>query len=137
MKLHTRILIGLLIGVALGSAAKLANASWLEQSILAVEPVGTAFIRLITMVMVPLVIASLFVGIAGLGDVRRLGRLGGKTLGYFLGSTLLAAIVGVLVASMLRVGELDASARATLLAPFQGANASQLSGEPPTLVQTL
>src|SRR5262245_50682344 len=137
MKLHTRILIGLLIGIALGSAAKLADASWLEKSILVVEPVGTAFIRLITMVMVPLVIASLFVGIAALGDVRRLGRIGSKTLGYFLGSTLLAATVGVRVAKLLWVGELYAAARAALIAPFQGSGAEQLTAQPPTLVQTL
>ena len=135
MKLHTRILIGLLTGIALGGAARLGGASWLQRGIVAVEPVGTAFIRLITMVMVPLVIASLFVGIASLGDVRRLGRIGGKTLGYFLGSTILAATVGVLVARVLRVGELDEAARSSLLAPFQGA--APATAQPPTLVQTL
>ena len=55
--------------------------------VIALEPVGTVFIRLITMVVVPLVIASVFVGVASLGDVRALGRVGGKTLLYFLGTT--------------------------------------------------
>lgn len=137
MKLHTQILIGLLTGIAIGAVSKISNAAWLERSILAVEPVGTAFIRLITMVMVPLVIASLFVGVASLGDVRRLGRIGGKTLGYFLGTTLVAATTGVIVARLLRVGELDEAGRAALLAPFQGTGAAQISVQPPTLVQTL
>src|SRR5262245_19344478 len=119
MPLHSRILIGLLTGIAIGAISKLDSAAWLRSSIMAVEPVGTAFIRLITMVMVPLVIASLFVGVAALGDVRRLGRIGGKTLGYFIGSTVLAATVGVTVAVLLRVGALDESSRTALLAPFQ------------------
>jgi DAACS family dicarboxylate/amino acid:cation (Na+ or H+) symporter len=137
VKLHTRILIGLLAGTAVGILAKLPNAAWLQRVVLAVEPAGTAFIRLITMVMVPLVVASLFVGVAQLGDVRRLGRIGGKTLGYFLGTTFVAAVIGTAAARLLRVGELDASGRAALLAPFQSSGATQVSAEPPTLVQTL
>ena len=72
--------------------------------VIALEPIGTVFIRLITMVVVPLVIASVFVGVASLGDVRSLGRIGGKTLGYFVGTTVLAAIVGLVVASVAHVG---------------------------------
>ena len=71
---------------------------------IAIEPVGTAFIRLITMVVVPLVIGSLFTGIASLGDPRRLGRIGGRTLAYFLGTTLAAAIVGLCVARAMPFG---------------------------------
>jgi Na+/H+-dicarboxylate symporter len=137
LPLHTRILIGLITGIAIGAVAKAADAAWLERTILTVEPVGTAFIRLITMVMVPLVIASLFVGVTALGDVRRLGRIGGKTLGYFLSTTVIAATTGVIVARLLRVGELDEAGRAALLAPFQGSNAAQITAQPPTLMQTL
>jgi Na+/H+-dicarboxylate symporter len=136
MKLHTRILIGLLTGLALGSAAKLANASWLERGILAIEPIGTAFIRLITMVMVPLVVASLFVGIAALGDVRRLGRIGGKTLGYFWAARCWPPS-WVCWWQAAACGRTDEAARAALLAPFQGTGATQLTAQPPTLVQTL
>jgi Na+/H+-dicarboxylate symporter len=68
------------------------------------EPAGTIFIRLITMVVLPLVIASLFVGVTSLGDIRKLGRIGGRTLAYFLVTTVLAAIIGTTVALVARVG---------------------------------
>ena len=56
------------------------------------------------MVVVPLVIGSLFTGIASLGDPRRLGRIGGRTLAYFLATTLAAAIVGLCVARAMPFG---------------------------------
>jgi len=96
MKLHTRILIGLVAGGVVGFAAR--HSDGLARVVGWVEPAGTIFIRLITMVVVPLVIAGLFVGIASLGDIRRLGRIGGRTLGYFLVTTTLAAVIGVVVA---------------------------------------
>jgi len=68
------------------------------------EPVGTVFIRLITMVVVPLVVASVFVGVASLGDIRSLGRVGAKTLTFFFGTTLVAALIGLLVATTANVG---------------------------------
>jgi Na+/H+-dicarboxylate symporter len=137
MKLHTQILSGLAVGAGLGALAKLPGAEPLLRGVLAVEPVGTAFIRLVSMVVVPLVIASLFVGVTSLGDVRRLGRIGGKTLLYFAATTLLAAAIGLLVAKLLDVGGgLDAAARDALIAPFQD-QAGQARGPTPTLVQTL
>ena len=53
-------------------------------------PVGTLFLKLIKMVIVPLVFASLLVGIASLGDLRKLGRIGGKTLGIYMLTTAAA-----------------------------------------------
>jgi Na+/H+-dicarboxylate symporter len=87
----------------------------LQRVVLAAEPLGTAFVRLITMVVIPLVVASLFVGISSLGDVRRLGRVGGRTLAYFAMTTLIAATIGVTVARVAGVGQgLDASTRDAL-----------------------
>ena len=104
MKLQTRIFAGLLVGAALGALSKAAFATPLRDGLIAIEPVGTAFIRLITMVVVPLVTGSLFTGIASLGDPRRLGRIGGRTLAYFLGTTLAGAIVGLCVARAMPFG---------------------------------
>ena len=139
MRLHAKILSGLVAGIAIGGLAKLPGleGGGVQRVVLAVEPVGTAFIRLVSMVVVPLVIGSLFVGVTSLGDVRRLGRIGGKTLLYFAGSTLAAAGIGLIVAKLLNVGGgLDVAARDALTAPFLG-QASPASGPPPTLVQTL
>ena len=97
MKLHTRILVGLAAGVADRRRGAQQFRRWLPV-VEWIEPVGTIFIRLITMVVMPLVIASLFVGVASLGDIRRLGRIGGRTLAYFLVTTVLAAVIGTTVA---------------------------------------
>ena len=128
MKLHTRILIGLAAGVAIGAAARsvpalAAGVEWLE-------PAGTIFIRLITMVVLPLVIASLFVGVTSLGDIRRLGRIGGRTLAYFLITTVLAAIIGMAVALVARVGTgLDPGGPRLDRQPFQCARLAATSGQ--------
>ena len=108
----------------MGLVARLPGAAPLQQAVLALEPVGTAFIRLVTMVVVPLVISSLFTGVASLGDVRRLGRIGGRTLGYFLATTALAAAIGLAVALLMRVGQdVTAQARAALASgPVVGAS---------------
>jgi Na+/H+-dicarboxylate symporter len=102
--LSTRILVALIAGVVIGALARVPSLWWWRDAVLAVEPVGIIFIRLITMVVVPLVIASLFVGIASLGDVRRLGRIGGRTLAWFAITTAAAAATGVTVATLAHVG---------------------------------
>ncbi len=86
-----------------------------------VRPIGTAFMRLIKMVIVPLVFSSLLVGVASLGDVRKLGRLGGKTIGLYLLTTAVAVTIGLVCAHVIKpgnfVGEAD---RASLQAQFSG-----------------
>ena len=137
MKLHTRILAGLAAGVAIGAVARAVPAlavvvEWLE-------PAGTIFIRLITMVVVPLVIASLFVGVTSLGDIRRLGRIGGRTLAYFLITTVLAAVIGMAVALVAQVGSgLDPAVRDSIATRFGAANApAPTTAAVPTFLQTL
>jgi proton glutamate symport protein len=104
MKLHHKIFLALLAGLAIGWIARLPGAEGFQRVVIACEPLGTAFIRLITMVVVPLVVASLFVGVASLGDIRRLGRIGGKTLGWFFVTTIVAASIGLLIALASGVG---------------------------------
>jgi Na+/H+-dicarboxylate symporter len=107
MKLQTKIFVGLVAGLAIGALSKLAPP--LRDVLLALELIGTAFIRLITMVVVPLVIGSLFTGVASLGDLRRLGRIGGRTLGYFLVTTVVAASIGFGVGRLTPFGPLPSS----------------------------
>ncbi len=86
------------------------------------QPVGKLFMRLIKMVIVPLVFASLLVGVASLGDVRKLGRLGGKTLGLYMLTTAIAVTIGLVVAHVFQPGSFIAEAdRAALLAQFGSA----------------
>ena len=97
--LPKQIFAGLAAGIALGALSQLLSNRALRDALVAMEPVGTAFIRLATMIVVPLVIGSLFTAIASLGDIRRLGAIGGRTLAYFLTTTLIAATIGLLVAN--------------------------------------
>src|SRR5215510_16219764 len=102
MKLYAKILVGVIAGALAGAIGRyVPSAAVVVEKI---EPVGTIFIRLITMVVVPLVVASLFTGVASLGDVRRLGRIGGRTLLYFLSTTVATALIGVGVALAVGVG---------------------------------
>ena len=142
MKLEKKILAGLVAGVVAGGLSRAPGMHWLAPVLTGIEPLGTVFIRLITMVVVPLVIASVFVGVASLGDIRSLGRIGGKTLAYFLGTTLAAAVIGLVVASVARVGGgLSALERDALVSRLgdqtAGASAAAQAATAPTLVQTL
>ena len=104
MRLERKILLGFGAGVVVGLVARAPGMASFAVAVSYLEPVGTVFIRLITMVVVPLVVASVFVGVASLGDVRSLGRVGGKTLIFFFGTTLVAALIGLLVATTANVG---------------------------------
>ena len=100
MRSHIWMAIGLVAGLALGltaaltqSPALLALARWLR-------PIGTLFLNLLSMVVIPLVATALFVGVAGLGDLRRVGRLGARTLGFFGATTIAAIAIGFLVGAV-------------------------------------
>lgn len=101
-QLYTKVLLGLAAGAAFGI---LANRFELSEFVLAyIKPVGTAFVSLISMVVVPLVFASLLVGTASLKDIRKLGRIGAKTLVFYLCTTAVAITIGLLLANSLQPG---------------------------------
>jgi Na+/H+-dicarboxylate symporter len=136
MKASSKILLALVAGAVLGALARWPAAAWLLRGVIAVEPLGTVFIRLVTMVVVPLVVASLFVGIASLNQVSRVGRLGGRTLAYFAVTTLLAAIVGLTVARLSHVGQgVDPQIRQRVASRSDGQTAAPPA--PPTFTQML
>lgn len=92
------------------------------------KPVGDLFMRLIKMVIVPLVFASLLVGVASLGDIRKLGRMGGKTLGLYMLTTAIAVCIGLLCAHLIQPGEFISEAdKAALVSQFTGAASSKAS----------
>src|SRR5436189_248466 len=88
-------------GLGLGLAAVLTRSPLLLAVTQGVQPLGTLFQNLLSMVVIPLVATALFAGIAGLGDLRRVGRLGVRTLGFFWGTTLAAILIGFVVAALL------------------------------------
>ena len=92
--------VGLVAGLGLGFAAVLMHSPLLLAVTQWLRPLGTLFSNLLSMVVIPLVATALFAGIAGLGDLRRVGRLGVRTLGFFWSTTLAAIVVGFVVAAL-------------------------------------
>ncbi len=108
MKLHTKILIGLVGGAALGiiTNAIAGNTEWLRWlNDNVATAVGQIFLRMLLMTVVPLVFASLTLGVAGLGDLRKLGRVGGRTLAYFVTTTAAAVTLGLILVNTIAPGE--------------------------------
>jgi DAACS family dicarboxylate/amino acid:cation (Na+ or H+) symporter len=123
MKLHTKILLGLVVGAAIGVTANFTLGGghtavvWTNKYV--AGPVGQVFLRMLFMIVVPLVFASITLGVAGLGDLRRVGRVGGKAIGYFLATTAIAAALGLVAVNIVRPGaQLDPDVRTRLLATY-------------------
>src|SRR5688572_30055623 len=119
MKLHTKILVGLLAGAILGVSANLALGGaheavvWVNKYL--AGPVGQIFLRMLFMIVVPLVFVSIALGVAGLGDLRKVGRVGAKAIGYFLITTAIAATIGLIAVNIVKPGnQLDQAVAANL-----------------------
>lgn len=123
MQLYTKIAIGLVAGIVAGVAANVSGladtAAWSDAILPFLNFVGSAFIRAITMIVIPLVVASLMLGVASLGDIRKLGRIGGKTVAYYLVTTCIAVTIGLALALLVRPGSrITAASRDALAADF-------------------
>ena len=104
LSLAWQIVIGLLLGIAVGALLNHSSAdkAWWIGTLL--QPAGDLFIRLIKIIVIPIVISSLIVGIAGVGDGKKLGRIGFKTLLYFEIITTVAIVVGLVLANLFQPG---------------------------------
>src|SRR5688572_14165723 len=107
--LHTRILVGLAVGAGAGL---LANTIWggahprVDGFVRHVtEPLGTLFLRALLMIVVPLVGSSLVLGVAGIGDIRRLGRVGAKSFIYTFVISAISVLIGLVLTNTIRPGE--------------------------------
>lgn len=94
-----QILAGLILGIAVGGIfyGNPAVETYLQ-------PLGTIFISMIKMIVVPIIVSTLIIGVAGTGDIKKLGKLGGKTLIYFEVVTTIAILVGLLAANLFQPG---------------------------------
>jgi len=117
--LHTRILIGLAVGVVAGVVVNKvfgsdhARVAWVVDNITA--PIGQLFLRLLLMIVVPLVFSSLVVGVAGIGDIRKLGRVGLKSFAYCFVLSAISVVIGLTLANTIRPGErIDPATKAAL-----------------------
>jgi proton glutamate symport protein len=94
-KLHWQIITGLVLGLFWGLFAGMMGLADFTSSY--IRPVGTIFIDLLTLIAVPLVLASLVVGVASLNDITQLSKMGGKTVAIYLVTTTFAITIGLSV----------------------------------------
>ena len=136
MALHNKILVGLAIGVIAGvTVNKLFTGDnpkvvWIVDNI--TQPVGQLFLRLLLMIVVPLVFASLVVGIAGIGDIRKLGRVGLKSFGYCLVISAISVAIGLTLANTIKPGKrIDPSTSAALQQRYATAATTEIENNKP------
>ena len=114
MKLATKIIIALLLGAAVGIILNVTSPDLFSKlNTFLFGPLGTIFLNLIKMLVVPIVFFSLTLGVAGLGDPKKLGRIGAKTISFFLVTTAIAIIIGLVLALVIKpgtIGTYDTSA---------------------------
>ena len=120
--LHVKILLGLAAGLAGGA---LGGTFWPDSRALSwvaeyvADPVGQVFLRFLLMIVIPLIFASLVIGIARLGELNRLGRVGANALAFFAATTLFAAGAGLLLANLFEPGNgISEQERSTLMSAF-------------------
>ncbi len=129
LPLHTKILIGLAVGVIAGVTVNQLfggdhpRVVWLVDNI--TQPVGQLFLRLLLMIVVPLVFSSLVVGVAGIGDIRKLGRVGLKSFGYCLVISAISAVIGITLANTIEPGRRIDPATSTALQQRYESDASK------------
>lgn len=102
MALHTKILIGMALGILWGIVA--VQLGWSQFTVDFVKPFGTIFLNLLQLIAIPMIITSLVVGIASLNDITRLGRIGGRTVAIFIGTTVCAIVIGLLAVNIIKPG---------------------------------
>ena len=128
MPLHTRILLGLAVGVVAGVGVNLAlgpadpNVKWWVDNV--TNPVGQLFLRLLLMTVVPLVFSSLVAGVAGIGDVRKLGRVGLKSFFYTFTISAVSVVIALGVTNTVQPGRRIAPETAAALEARYGSDAA-------------
>ena len=120
MGLTTKILAGLILGVAAGLGL---GQSGLPFATTWIAPLGAIFMNMIKMIIVPLVFSSLVLGVAGLGDIKKIGRIGAKTVIMYLGTTAFAICLGIMLGIIFQPG-------AGLSLPGEGVKAAAKQAPP-------
>ncbi|NVK48294.1 MAG: dicarboxylate/amino acid:cation symporter [Cyclobacteriaceae bacterium] len=118
--LHTQIIIGLVLGLIFGLVS-IQTAIPSSFTIDYIKPVGTIFINGLKMIAMPLVLASLIIGVSNLGDISKLSRIGGKTIITFVITTIIAISVGLTLVNIFKPGtSLPVETRENLMSLYEG-----------------
>jgi len=103
LAMHWQVIIGLLLGIVYAWMS--IQFGWNEFTLNWIQPFGDIFINLLKLIAVPLVLFSIISGVASLGDMRKLGRMGIKTLALYLTTTMFAVIVGLTLVNVFKPGD--------------------------------
>jgi len=123
LALHWKILIGMALGIIFGFIAVQSGLTQFTKDW--ISPFGTIFIRLLKLIAIPLIAASLIKGITGMKDISQLSRMGLKTLGLYLVSTLVAVVIGLGIVNTIKPGVgVSEETKNQLLAEYGDAAAS-------------
>jgi len=138
MRSHVWMALGLVAGLILGLATAATQHPALVTLAHALRPVGSLFLNLLSMVVIPLVACSLFSGIAALGDLRKLGRLGVRTLAFFWSTTIAAIVMGFVVATLvLPLGAMSPEAQSALRAAAADSSLARSAEQTPSATNFL
>ncbi len=102
-KLHWQIIIGLVLGLLFGVLS--AVMGWNAFTSDWIAPFGTIFLNLLKLIAVPLILASLITGVASLSDLSKLSRIGGKTIGIYMLTTVIALVIGLTIVNVMQPGK--------------------------------
>ena len=102
-KSHWRIIFGLILGIVYGVIA--AAAGWAQFTQDWISPFGTIFLNALKLIGVPLVLGSLVTGVASLSDIKKLSRIGGRTIAIYIVTTAIAVSIGLAAVNLIRPGD--------------------------------
>ncbi len=125
-------MLGLVLGASAGIGSKYVFGDapellWIVENV--ATPVGQVFLRMLFMIVVPLIFGSVTLGVASLGDLSRIGRIGGKAMGFFFLTTAFAATIGLTLVNVIGPGKsLDPEVRAQLLEEYAGEATARVGG---------
>lgn len=129
MKLARNIIIALIAGVVAGLVLNIFSPDFFSKAdAFLFKPLGTIFLNLMKMLVVPVVFISIALGTVGIGDPKKLGRIGGKTIGYFLITTAIALVIAISLGLLMKPGEGG---------NFETENAAYEATEAPPVSETL
>ena len=127
LALHWQILLGMIFGVLFGLLCS--QFTWGQSLVIDwIKPFGTIFINSLKLIAVPLILASLIKGVSDLKNIAQLSSMGGRTIGMYLFTTLIAVTIGLTVVNVIKPGEtLSESTRTELLAAYANDAAAKQS----------
>ncbi len=127
-KLHWQILASLALAIVVGSLINQSSPSWAGQANEGIGFFGKLFLNALKMVVVPLVASSIVLGVINIGADKDFGRLGTKTLVFYVLSSFLAIVVGLLIVNAIKPGDVDPTIREKMLAQAGGAEQEKIAG---------